>query len=229
MPFGYRKKGEEEEEEQRRLRPIATNVTDKEDLEEINKISNMLNPNEEVFVVARQSRLKPGGSKFTPNIVYATDRRIIIRDPRMLGLREEVVDIPYDLISSVRLDKGVFSSSVIFTAPGLRSSGRLGLIEKMAGTEFSPNEDAVITAIQKDKAEDLVEVIRNGMDRQREVYQQQQPQRINVSTNNNNNNNDNSPTISIADELTKLAKLKEQGVISESEFQQMKQDLLKKT
>jgi Bacterial PH domain/Short C-terminal domain len=227
MPFGYRKKGEEEEEEQGRRRPIATNVTDKEDLEEINKISNMLNANEEIFVVARQSRLKPGGSKFTPNIVYATDRRIIIRDPRMLGLREEVVDIPYDLISSVRLDKGVFSSSVIFTAPGLRSSGRLRLIEKMAGTEFSPNEDAVITAIPKDKAEDLVEVIRNGMDRQREVYQQQQPQPIHVST--NNNNNDNSPTISIADELTKLAKLKEQGVISESEFQQMKQDLLKKT
>jgi hypothetical protein len=225
MPFGFRKKGEEEEEQGRR-RTIATNVTDKEDLEEINKISNMLNANEEVFVVARQSRLKPGGSKFTPNIVYATDRRIIIRDPSMLGLREEVVDIPYDLISSVRLDKGVFSSSIIFTAPGLRSSGRLGLIEKMAGNEFSPNEDAVITAIPKDKAENLVEVIRNGMDRQKEVYQQQQPQRVDVST--NNNNSDNSPTMSIADELTKLAKLKEQGVISESEFQQMKQDLLKK-
>jgi hypothetical protein len=225
MPFGFRKKGEEEE-EQRRRRAIATNVTGKEDLEEINKISNMLNANEEVFVVARQSRLKPGGSKFTPNIVYATDRRIIIRDPSMLGLREEVVDIPYDLISSVRLDKGVFSSSVIFTAPGLRSSGRLGLIEKMAGTEFSPNEDAVITAIPKEKAENLVEVIRNGMDRQKEVYQQQQPQRVDVST--NNNNSDNSPTMSIADELTKFAKLKEQGVISESEFQQMKQDLLKK-
>jgi Bacterial PH domain/Short C-terminal domain len=224
MPFGFRKKGEEEEEQGRRA--IATNVTDKEDLEEINKISNMLNANEEVFVVARQSRLKPGGSKFTPNIVYATDRRIIIRDPSMLGLREEVVDIPYDLISSVRLDKGVFSSSVIFTAPGLRSSGRLGLIEKMAGTEFSPNEDAVITAIPKEKAENLVEVIRNGMDRQKEVYQQQQPQRVDVST--NNNNSDNSPTMSIADELTKFAKLKEQGVISESEFQQMKQDLLKK-
>jgi hypothetical protein len=45
----------------------------------------MLNANEEVFVVARQSRLKPGGSKFTPNIVYATDRRIIIRDSSILG------------------------------------------------------------------------------------------------------------------------------------------------
>ena len=35
----------------------------------------MLNPNEEVLVVARQSRLKPGGSAFTPNIAFGTDQR----------------------------------------------------------------------------------------------------------------------------------------------------------
>ena len=190
----------------------------------------MLNSNEEIFVVARQSRLKPGGSHFTPNIVFATDRRIIIKDPSMLGLHEEVVDIPYDMITSIRLDKGVFSSNVIFRAPGLKSSGRLGMIEKLTGSEYG--EDTVITAIPKDKAQDLVEVIRNGMDRQREVYQQQQPQqqfqqqppspRTHVDTTSSNNN----PTISIADELAKLAKLKEQGVISEAEFRQMKQDLI---
>jgi hypothetical protein len=71
MPLGFTKKGREEQQ------PSITDITDKEDLEEIKKIAHMLNPNEEVFVVARQSRLKPGGSKFTPNIVYATDRRII--------------------------------------------------------------------------------------------------------------------------------------------------------
>src|SRR5690348_5202202 len=195
MPFGFGKKGEEEH-------PIITDITNKEDLQEIKKISNMLNANEEVFVVARQSRLKPGGSKLTPNIIYGTDRRLIIRDPSMLGLREEVVDIPYDLISSVRLDKGVFSSSVIFTAPGLRSTGRLGLIERMSGTGSGANEDAVITAIPKDKAEDLVEVIRNGMDKQREVYQPQHSSPHSATDN---------PTTSIADELAKLAKLKEQG------------------
>ena len=231
MPFGFRKKGEEEKQR------IITNITDKEDLDEIKKIAEMLNPNEEVFVVARQSRLKPGGSHFTPNIVFATDRRIIIKDPSMLGLHEEVVDIPYDMITSIRLDKGVFSSNVIFRAPGLKSSGRLGMIEKLTGSEYG--EDTVITAIPKDKAQDLVEVIRNGMDRQREVYQQQQQQqqqpqqqfqqqppspRTHVDTTSSNNN----PTISIADELAKLAKLKEQGVISEAEFRQMKQDLIRR-
>ncbi|HET7344410.1 MAG TPA: PH domain-containing protein [Nitrososphaeraceae archaeon] len=129
MPFGFRKKGEEKQR-------IITNISDKEDLDEIKKIAEMLNPNEEVFVVARQSRLKPGGSHFTPNIVFATDRRIIIKDPSMLGMREEVVDIPYDMITSVRLDKGVFSSNVIFRTPGLRSTGRLRMIEKLAASEY---------------------------------------------------------------------------------------------
>jgi len=34
--------------------------------------------------------------------------------------------------------------------------------------------------------------------------------------------------MSIADELMKLANLKEKGIISEEEFQQTKQDLIKK-
>src|ERR687886_2377713 len=84
---------------------FTTDITDKEDLEEIKEIAEMLNPNEEVFVVAR------------PNIVFGTDRRIILKDPSMFGLRENVIDIPYDMISSVRIDKGVFSSNIIFKAP----------------------------------------------------------------------------------------------------------------
>jgi hypothetical protein len=50
MPFGLGKKGKEQQ-------PFITNITDKQDLEEINKIALLLNPNEEVFVVARQSTL----------------------------------------------------------------------------------------------------------------------------------------------------------------------------
>jgi hypothetical protein len=223
MPFKFGKKDS----------PIPssfiTNITDKEDLEEIRKIANMLNPNEEVLVVARQSRLKPGGSKMTPNIVFGTDRRIIIKDPHMLGMREEIIDIPYDMITGVKLDKGIFSSSIIFKAPGLISSGRLRNMEKVTGHEDDQNnnnismENGVITAIPKEKAEDLIEVIRNGMGKIPEqassslAYQQKQQ---------NYRASPTSSSISIADELTKLAKLKEQGVISESEFQKMKQDLI---
>jgi Short C-terminal domain len=137
-------------------------------------------------------------------------------------LRENVVDIPYDMISSVRIDKGVFSSNVIFKAPGLISSGRRGKLDKMmegyGDISELADEEGIITAIPKNKAEDLLEVIRNGMDRDREVYRHPQlgPRSSQQSS------------ISIADELMKLANLKDKGIISEEEFQQMKQDLIKK-
>ena len=202
----------------------STDITDKEDLEEIKEIAEMLNPNEEVFVVARQSRLKPGGSAFTPNIVFGTDRRIIIKDPSMLGLRENVVDIPYDMISSVRIDKGVFSSNIIFKAPGLINSSRRGKLDKMTegygGRSDLAEEEAIITAIPKNKAEDLLEVIRNGMDKDREVYRHPQVEQPLQSQQQS--------SVSIADEIMKLANLKDKGIISDGEFQQMKQDLIKK-
>src|SRR5919197_6217008 len=122
-PFGFDTKDKPQS--------FTTDITDKQDLQEIKEIDDMLNPNEEVFVVARQSRLKPGGSAFTPNVVFGTDRRIIIKDPSMLGLRENIVDIPYDMISSVRIDKSIFSSNIIFRAPGLISSGRMGKLDKI--------------------------------------------------------------------------------------------------
>jgi hypothetical protein len=81
----------------------------------------------------------------------------------------------------VRLDKGVFSSNVIFKALGLLSSGRRAKLDKMmevyGDTSGLADEEGIITAIPKNKAEDLLEVIRNGMDRDREVYRhREQPQ-----------------------------------------------------
>jgi hypothetical protein len=68
-------------------------------------------------------------------------------------------------------------------------------------------EDGMIAAIPKNKAEQLVEIIRNGIDRDREVYCHRQEQSQQQSS------------MSIADELMKLANLKEKGIISEDEFQ----------
>jgi hypothetical protein len=50
-PFGLGRK--------KQPQSFTTNIADKEDLEEIREIAEMLNPNEEVFIATRQSRLKP--------------------------------------------------------------------------------------------------------------------------------------------------------------------------
>ena len=39
---------------------FTTNIKDREELSEITKIAEMLNPDEQVLLVAKQSRIKPG-------------------------------------------------------------------------------------------------------------------------------------------------------------------------
>lgn len=222
MPFGF--SGNKEEKEKL---PSNTHPTDGDDLEEISKIKETLNPDEKVLLVARQSRIKPGGSLHTPNIIYATDRRIIIRDPYMLGIKENVVDIPYDIVTSVKLERGLLSSTIRFKAPGLMSSTKLGMMDSLIDGE--DDQGGIIEAIPKDKAQDLLEIIRSGMqtssNRKFAPSRNQKPNELIETKEYTVQSNQ---SISIADEIRKLAKLKEEGTITEEEFQQMKQDLMRK-
>jgi hypothetical protein len=79
MPFGMGKKEQIS---------FTTDVTDKDELEEIQKIAHRLENGEKVAIVAKQSRFKPGGSKMSPDTIFAADRRMIIRNPSALGMRE---------------------------------------------------------------------------------------------------------------------------------------------
>ena len=196
---------------------LSVESLDNSDLQEIKKIREMLNPDEEVLVVARQSRVRPGGSAVTPNIIYATNKRIIIRDPYMMGIKENIIDIPYDVITSVKLDKGLLSSTIRFEAPALVGSKRLGMIDGIVGGEN--DHEGMIEAIPKRKAEDVVQVIRSGM--HRTGYNQDETQIVS-----HHQSSDINYQSSIADELTKLGKLKEQGIITEKEFAKLKKDLL---
>lgn len=186
-----------------------TDITDGDELDEIEKIEKILNSEEKVLLVARESRLMPGGSILTPNTVIATDKRVIIRDPYMLGLKSELIDIPYDVITSVKLQKGVFTSTILFKAPTMVNKSKLGLMDENISGE--DDQDGVIEALSKHKAEELLEIIRRRM-----------------KHNGTGEATSSIDTISIADEIEKLSKLKQKGSLSESEFQKMKQELLQK-
>jgi hypothetical protein len=211
MPFRFGKENESQ------VHFTTDNITDRDELEEIRKIANRLGQDEKVRFVARQSRMKPGGSALaTPNIVFATDRRLIIRNPTMLGMRENIEDIPYDKMTSVKLEKGIFSSTILIRAPGLSEMSR---VSKHSGLiAWGRGEDGQIDALPRDKGERLFTIIREGIDGAKKVAAGGQSSGTTV----------NWQQISVADELTKLATLKQQGFISETEFTQMKQDLLKK-
>jgi Bacterial PH domain/Short C-terminal domain len=186
-----------------------TDITDGDELNEIEKIDKILNSDEKVLLVARESRLMPGGSILTPNTVIATDKRVIIRDPYMMGLKSELIDIPYDVITSVKLQKGIFTSTILFKAPTMVNKSKLGLMDENISGE--DDQDGVIEALSKHKAEELLEIIRRHM-----------------KVTGNSEATSSIDTISIADEIEKLSKLKQKGTLSESEFQKMKQELLQK-
>jgi hypothetical protein len=192
-----------------------------DNLNAIRKIRDVLNPDENVIIVARQSRILPGGSYVTPNTTYATEKRLIIRDPYMLGIKENLIDIPYDVITSIKLEKGLFSSTIRFEAPALVGSKKLGMINGII--HGNNDNEGMIQAIPKVKAQDLIEVIRFGM-HQKGIEGLYNTEKENYSALSNQSNQIGS--YSIADELTKLIKLKEQGVLNEEEFLRIKKDLV---
>jgi hypothetical protein len=56
MPFHFGKR------EEPKVRFMTDNITDKDKLEEVRKIANRFDKNEKVRFVAKQSRMRPGGS-----------------------------------------------------------------------------------------------------------------------------------------------------------------------
>ena len=129
--------------------------------EEVQYISDHLEPDEKVLEVATQSRFVPGGAFTTPNTIFATNKKIIIRNPTMLGMRENIEEIPYDQITSVKLEKGMFSSTIVIRSPGLSELSRLSSQSGLLA--WGRGEDGAIDALPSDKAERILKIIKNGM------------------------------------------------------------------
>ena len=175
---------------------FITDITDKKELEEIQRVANRVVKDEKVMFVARQSRFKPGGAKGTPATLFVTSQRLIFRNPSMMGMREHFSSVNYDKISSLDIEKGIFSSTLKIRAEGFAGD---------------------VDAIDKEKAEKILLYIQEKMDEATISAMHSQP-----DTHRSN------PQLSAADELTKIARLKEQGILSEAEFNQMKQEILRK-
>jgi len=104
------------------------------------------------------------------------------------------------------------------------SSTKLGMMDSII--EGEDDQTGIIEAIPKDKAEDLLEIIRSGMHDGRKSA----PSKKNISSKlvePRDHASSSNLSISVASELEKLAKLKEEGILTEEEFNQMKQKLIR--
>ena len=159
-------------------------------------IDKMLTEGEQILINADQSRMLPGGSIATPNSIFVTNKRIIFRNPRMWGLKVDLMDYAYTDLANVELHKGIFTTEIELT-PRFNS------------------EKVKLPAVSKEAAEELFGAIRKGMHgdfglddgTSNLVVQQQRPD----------------DPIS---KLERLSALKDKGMISDKEFGAVKTRLL---
>lgn len=120
--------GTDRKEEDESTSSSLTDITDQNELEEIKRIANRIGKDEKVIFVAKQSRFKPGRSKGSPDTLYVTSKRLIVRNPSMMGIRESFALINYDKISFLNIEKEIFSSTLKIRAKGF--AGDIGAIDK---------------------------------------------------------------------------------------------------
>jgi len=114
---------------------------DKDEQNEIQRIKKFLEASEIIKAVARQSKFMPGGQIITPKTIFATDKRVLIRDPNTLGIKSDIDSVPYSQVNAIKLKKGAFTSQITI------ESG-----------QFENNHES-IPAIPKKKAENIMGII----------------------------------------------------------------------
>jgi len=166
-------------------------------------IKEMLMSQEEILFIARQSRVRPGGSLATPNSIYVTNRRLIWRNPKLLGLKKDYNTQEYQDISNIRLKKGIFSTQIILKARFLSQPLRLPSIDKKDAAQIG-------VYIQKGMRGELPnQIITEKKSEARYEPRMKEPE-------------------DPLEQLEKLGKLRDAGILTEDEFQRKKEEILQK-
>ncbi len=136
---------------------------------EISSIKSELSDGEIIEIIAKQSRAKPGGTMgFTPNTIFVTTNRVIIKNPSMFGARKDIEFFYYSDMVSVKLEKGMFSASLYFSIPGLtemskaQRGGTFGLAS--FGGVANQAGSGIITGLPKNTAKTMYDIIRKHID-----------------------------------------------------------------
>lgn len=197
-------------------------IKDEGDLYRITEISSMLDVDEKVLLVIAQSKIRLVGLPFSSNIIYATDRRIILRDISLHGLKENNIGIPYTIITDIAHKQGFISSSIKLKVDRMRGENGLTILGQygVTGNEI----EWIIEHLPNGKAVRLVKIVRAIISKWELLCEDQQP----IADPNEHIVASFSTVDSPADELLKIARLKSEGVLTEQEFIMLKQNIIER-
>lgn len=197
-------------------------IKDEDELYRITEISSMLDINEKILLVITQSKVRLVGLPINSYVIYATDRRIIIRDISLHGLKEDTIGIPYSIITDINYKEGFISACIRLTVNRIQGDHESTALDQYGITR---NEfEWIIEHIPKSKAIFLVKIVRAMISKWEFLSEEHQS-----VTDANEHIVVPSPILdSPADELFKIARLKSEGVINEQEFARLKQNIIER-
>jgi Bacterial PH domain len=136
-------------------------------------------------------------SLINPETIFVTSQRVIVRRPTTLGLRKNIEDYRFTDIANVHLKKGIIRSGVILKMRFLSDNVEVDNFPKEVGEKiFRLVQDGVAGRLSLAQPQDNVVKTPN-------IMQQE-----------------------IIEKIKELAKLKDQGILSDIEFQSKKSELL---
>ena len=182
----------------------------KEEEEIPKEVKELIAPNEKILYFSKQkgSKFKPDLKKrIYPDMIVLTDRRILHVHPRGLirgamGM-SDYTDYPYEDMRNIQLKKGTFRATLKITPKSILEGGEMPQIKD----------------INKHEAQDMFGIVREIL-----MKKERQPKTAPVII-------PSQPVerpLSSLEQLEKLGKLKESGIITKEEFEEKKKELLKK-
>ncbi len=137
------------------------------DQNDVKAAKDILWPDEQVEATVRQ-RLNPllGGSIIIPTSVLATNKRLIIMNRASLTLRTDYEVIPYKQISSVRLERGIVTSTVFVRVQGY---------DKDQGLLKNGKQEGEIDGLKNSDAQELADCINKKLEELEDVAEGEEP------------------------------------------------------
>ena len=172
------------------------------------EIAGMLMSDEQVLLVASQSKTVPGGAFSSQNRIYITNNRVLFKKPGMFGLKARIIDVSFDDISTIMLKRGLFSTEIYLKPRSSPDKIELPAVDKKVAIHAS-------MLIQKGMRGELGQQKRKTFapPQKRIETRGQEPARVSEMGN-------------PAEKIEKIAEMKAQGILSEQEFQVLKEELM---
>ena len=125
---------------------------------EIKKIKKHMDQDERILYVTGQDKERQKRSETNASMIFVTDKRIIFRNATSLGMKDLIQDMPYDNISSIKLQEGLTSSRVVFNGAGLAEVNTMS--QESLQRAWGIEEETIIDSIPKKDAKEFVNILR---------------------------------------------------------------------